>query len=95
MSPVVHASPSLQAIVLLVNTQPVTGLHASVVQMFPSSQTTAVPVHAPPLHVSPVVHALPSSQAAVVFVCAQPVAGSQLSAVHALLSSQFNAPAPV
>ena len=90
-----HASPSLQAIVLFVNTQPVAGLQASVVQTLPSLQTTGVPVHVPPPQVSPVVHALPSSQAIVVFVCTHPVAGSQLSAVQTLLSLQFNVPAPV
>jgi hypothetical protein len=38
MSPVVHASPSLQAIVLLVKTHPVAGAHVSVVQTLLSLQ---------------------------------------------------------
>jgi hypothetical protein len=88
VSPEVHAFPSSQALVLLVNTHPMTGLHESVVQGFASLQTTAVPVHAPPLHTSPVVQALPSSQAIALFVKTQPVAGLHESVVHALPSSQ-------
>jgi hypothetical protein len=38
-SPVVHALPSLHALVLFVKTQPDAGLHASLVQGFPSLQT--------------------------------------------------------
>ena len=69
MSPVVHGLPSSQAFVLFVNTQPVVGLHVSVVQTLASSQTTAVPAkQAPPPQVSPVVQAFPSSQAIVLFV---------------------------
>jgi hypothetical protein len=43
-SPVVQALPSLHAFVLFVKTQPVTGLHESVVQALPSSQTSGAPV---------------------------------------------------
>jgi hypothetical protein len=39
----VHAFPSSQAFVLLVKTQPVAGLHESVVQTLPSLQTTPAP----------------------------------------------------
>ena len=51
-----------------------------------SLQTTVVPAHVPPLHVSFVVQALPSSQDAVLFVYTQPVDGSHESSVHGLLS---------
>jgi hypothetical protein len=43
-------------------------LHVSSVQTFPSLQTTAVPTHAPPEHVSLVVQASLSSHGAVLFV---------------------------
>ena len=87
VSPVVHALPSSQAFVLLVNTHPVAGLHVSVVQPLPSLQTKGVPDwQAPPPHVSPDVQAFPLSQAIVLFVKTQPVAGLQLSVVQGLLS---------
>jgi hypothetical protein len=83
----VHAFPSLHAAVLFVNTQPVAGLHVSVVHALLSLQTTAAPAwQTPPPHVSPAVQALPSLHAAVLFVNTQPVAGLQLSVVHGLLS---------
>jgi hypothetical protein len=85
----VHALPSSQAFVLLVKTQPIDGLHVSVVQTLLSLQTTGVPAwHVPPPHTSPLVQAFPSSQGAELFVNTQPVAGLQLSLVQTLLSLQ-------
>ena len=90
MSPVVHASPSLQTAVLLAWAQPVLLAQLSVVQTFLSSQLVgAGPLHAAPEQMSPVVHASPSSQAAVLFVCTQPLVASQLSSVQGFLSSQL------
>ena len=71
-----------------VNTQPVAGLHVSVVHGLLSLQTLGVPEQAPPAHVSPVVHGLLSLHAAVLFVKTQPVAGLHVSVVHGLLSLQ-------
>ena len=92
-SPTVQPLPSSQVLVLLTCVQPVSGLHASLVQILPSSQnvatTTAVPVHAPPAHASLVVQALPSLQESALLLCAQPVAGEHESLVQMLLSSQF------
>ena len=88
----VHALPSLQAAVLLVKTQPEAGLHVSVVQTLPSSQTTAVPPHMPPLQASRVVHTLPSLHGLASFaVKTQPVAGLQLSSVQERACSRFEA----
>jgi hypothetical protein len=70
----VHALPSLQGSVLLVNTQPVAGLQESSVHALPSLQVRGAPAQTPPEHTSPVVQALPSLHAAVLFECAQPVA---------------------
>lgn len=68
MSAVVQAFPSLHAELLLACVHPVAGLHASVVQIFPSLQFGAgPPTHVPPAQVSPVVHALPSLQVDVLF----------------------------
>jgi hypothetical protein len=90
-SPVVHALPSEQLPVLLVNTQPVAGLQLSVVQGLLSSQTTGVPGwHVPPLHMSPVVQAFPSEQETVLLVNTHPVAVLQVSVVHGLLSLHVN-----
>jgi hypothetical protein len=87
VSPEVHALPSSQAFVLFVKTQPVAGLHVSVVQTLASLQTTPAPAwHVPPPQVSPDVQAFPSSQAFELFVKTQPVAGLQLSVVQTLLS---------
>jgi hypothetical protein len=94
MSPVVQASPSLQAIVLFVKTHPEPGSQVSVVQTLPSLQTSGAPLHVPPPHVSPVVQALPSSQAIVLFVKTHPVAGMHASVVQALLSLQTTAEPP-
>jgi hypothetical protein len=87
-SPAVHAFPSSQAIVLLLNTHPVAGSQLSLVHRLPSSQTRGSPEHAPPEHVSPVVHASRSLHALALFVNTQPVAGSQVSVVQTLLSPQ-------
>ena len=74
-SPVVHAFPSLHAIVLFVKTHPVAVLQLSAVHTLLSLQTVAAPGwHVPPPQVSPVVHALPSLHAIVLFVKTQPVA---------------------
>jgi hypothetical protein len=67
-SPTVQALPSSQASVLLVNTQPVAGLHVSVVHTLLSLHTVAVPGRQlPPEQTSPVVQAFPSLHAAVLF----------------------------
>jgi hypothetical protein len=96
VSPVVHALPSSQAIVLLAWTHPLAGAHESVVHTLLSLQFSA-PAPAwqlPPAHVSPVVQALPSSHAAVLLAWAHPEPGLHVSVVHTLESSQFNVPAP-
>jgi hypothetical protein len=78
-----------------VYTQPVAGLHESVVQTLLSLQVTAAPAwHVPPPQLSPIVQALPSSHALVLFVWTHPVVGLQLSSVHGLLSLQFRATVP-
>jgi hypothetical protein len=95
-SPVVHAFPSSQAVVLLACTHPVAGLHESSVQALLSLQF-GVPAPAwqlPPPHASPIVHAFPSSQVFVLFACTHPVAGAQESVVQTLLSLQSSVPAP-
>ena len=90
ISPSVHAFWSSQALVLLVNTQPVVVLHVSVVQPFWSSHgALGVPVQVPWLHASLPVHAFLSSQVPVTGVLMQPLLGSQLSSVQTLLSSQL------
>lgn len=92
-SPTVQPLPSSQVLVLFTCVQPLSGLHASLVQIFPSSQNvatmTAVPVHAPPAQASLVVHALPSLHESALLVCAHPVTGEHESLVQMLLSSQF------
>ncbi len=68
---------------------PVTASQASLVQPFLSSQSTALPEHAPAAHRSSPVQALPSLQAKVFSRYAHlPVALSQLSVVQSFLSSQ-------
>jgi hypothetical protein len=58
-SPVVQKLPSSHAAVLFAKTQPVAGLHVSVVQTLLSLQTTVVPGwQTPPAQLSPVVQAL-------------------------------------
>ena len=89
VSPVVHALPSSQGLVLLANTHPVAGLHESFVHGLLSLHTVAVPGwQLPPPHVSPVVQGLPSSQAAVLFAKTHPVPGLHESLVQGLLSLQ-------
>src|SRR5438132_787923 len=75
-------------------TQPVTALHVSVVQAFPSLQLSGVPaVQIPdwqvsaPLHTLPSLHGVPFATAA----CWHPASGSQLSVVQGLLSLQLSA----
>jgi hypothetical protein len=76
-------------------TQPLAGLHESVVHGLPSSQLNGVPDwHVPPEHVSLTVQALPSSHEPAAGVLEQPVAGTQESAVHGFVSAQLTA-APV
>jgi hypothetical protein len=97
-TPPAHASGAVQALlslhgaVLLVFTQPVAGLHESVVQMLLSLQLRATPGwQTPAEQASPMVQALPSLHDAAMLVWAQPVPGSQLSLVQTLLSSQLSA----
>ena len=86
----VHALPSLQTIVLLVNTQPVPALQLSVVHVLPSLQVMVAPgTQALAAHTSPTVQTLPSLHGAVLAVCAQPVTALQVSSVQTLPSSQF------
>jgi hypothetical protein len=95
VSPVVHAFPSLHGSLLFVNTQPVVGLHVSVVQRIPSSQTSgAPPAQAPPAQVSLVVHASPSLHGLALFTLRQPKSGSQLSSVQTFPSTQLGAGPP-
>jgi hypothetical protein len=85
----VQGFPSLHDAEMSVCTQPVAGLHESVVQTLPSSQLVADPLtQAPPAQVSPVVQAFPSSQDAVLLVWEQPVAWSHASLVQGFPSSQ-------
>ena len=89
VSPVVQALPSSHGkpLDVLVCTQPVPGVHESVVQTLPSSQFGAgPPTQVPPEQVSLVVQALPSLQGAVLLVCVQPVEGLQASVVQWLPS---------
>ena len=88
-SGVVHAFPSLQGAVLFALTQPIDGLHESLVHTLPSLQFSAGPAtQMPPLHASGVVHAFPSLHGAVLFTWTQPVTGWHASSVHGLPSSQ-------
>jgi hypothetical protein len=66
-------------------------LQLSVVQELASSQTTGVPKHAPPEHVSPVVQAFRSEQGSALSLWTHPATGSQLSVVQGLLSLQLAA----
>jgi hypothetical protein len=78
-----------------VNTQPLAGLHVSVVHDSLSLQVVAAPgTQLPPAQASPVVHAFPSLQATVLFVCVQPVAGLHPSVVQTFASLQLRDPAP-
>jgi hypothetical protein len=90
LSPLVHALPSLQLIVLLVKTQPLTVLHASLVQMLPSLHVWVAPAWQDLLaHVSPMVQTLPSLQDALLAVLVQPLVTLQASLVQPLPSSQL------
>jgi hypothetical protein len=100
VSPVVHALPSSQACPSPVATWAHDPLsHVSCVHEFLSSQSglilhaqaTAVPEHAPPLHLSLPVHGLPSSHAAELAVLTQPTPGKHASSVQELPSSQTTA----
>jgi hypothetical protein len=73
---------------------PSLGLHESIVQRLPSSQTLGVPTHFPPEHWSPSVQAFPSLHVTVLFTCLQPVTTSHQSSVQTLPSSQFGAAPP-
>src|SRR5947207_565025 len=85
VSPSVQVLPSSHGLVLFVWTQPLAGLHVSVVQTFMSSQLGAgPPTQLPPMHVSLVVQALPSLQEAVLGVWTHPVAGTHESSVQTL-----------
>lgn len=83
-----HALPSLHAIVLLVKTHPVAGLHESLVQTLPSEHVIAVPEHEPPEQRSPLVHALLSLQDAVLFVNTHPEEKLHESSVQPFPSEQ-------
>lgn len=88
----VHALPSLQTIVLLVNTQPVPALQLSVVHVLPSLQVMVAPgTQALAAHTSPTVQTLPSLHGEVLFTCWQPATASHASVVQGLPSSQFSA----
>ncbi len=94
-SPVVHAFASLHERVLFAFTQPVAGLHESVVHTLPSLQFGAAPpTHTPAEQASFVVHAFPSLHDPATFTCLQPVAGTQESVVQTFASSQFAAAPP-
>ena len=93
VSPTVQASLSSHAAPLLVApwTQPLAGLHASVVQVLESSQLTPTPLHAPLKQPSLVVHALPSlhALASATMVWLQPPALVHASVVQSLPSLQL------
>ena len=90
-SAVVQASLSSQGSVLSTYSQPMAGLHPSLVQSLASLHTGASPpVQVPPWHWSFKVQALPSSQPRSLFVCWQaPVVSSQPSSVQTFPSPQF------
>jgi len=91
---VVQALPSLQELVLFTCTQPLVGLHESLVHTLPSLQLTSAPTQTPPEQVSLVVQASPSLQGAMLFTCTQPLAGLHESSVQTLPSSQLGAAPP-
>ena len=94
LSFVVQASSSLQGRALFACTQPVAGLHESVVQTLPSPQAMNAPVQLPAAHASPLVQALPSLQGSLLFVWTHPLAGLQESSVHGFASPQTRASPP-
>jgi len=82
VSAVVQVLPSSHGFVLVVKTQPVAGLHASVVQTLLSLQSCGAPPTQIPAasQVSPIVQALPSSHDAPgVSVLTHPLTGSHVS----------------
>ena len=90
-SPLVHALPSEQLLLLFACTQPPPAPHESVVQGLPSSQLIEAPdAQPPPAQASPFVHALLSEHGALLFVFTQPLVGSQASSVHRLPSLQLS-----
>jgi len=92
VSPVVHASSSVQVAALAKNTQPATTSQLSSVHGLASSHTIGAPaMHAEFWQLSPVVQASPSSQPDVFGACSQPLAGLHRSDVHGLASSQSTA----
>jgi hypothetical protein len=96
VSPVVHALPSLQGLVLSEWAHPVGASQESLVHGLLSSQFGGgPPLQVPPPQVSPVVHALPSLQGLVLSEWAHPVSALHESLVHGLLSSQPSAGPPL
>ncbi len=92
----VHALPSLQATVLGVNTQPLSGAHASEVHTLSSSHTSAAPgTHVPVTQASPTVQVLPSVHAPLLLTWTQPLLGTHASSVQGLLSLQSTADPPI
>ena len=91
VSPAVQAFPSSHVAALFVKTQPVAGLHVSLVHTLLSLHTTAAPWQEPKEQASPLVQASPSLQATVLFVKTQPDVGLQVSVVQTLLSLQTTA----
>ena len=76
--------------------QPLAGLHESVVHGSLSSQSRpAAPMQSPPAHRSTEVHALLSLHASLLGSWTQPRWGSQRSSVHGLSSLQGRTPLPV
>jgi hypothetical protein len=86
-SPWVQGSPSSQGALLLMDWQPLAGLHESVVQGLLSLQgTDPEPTHAPPEQTSVVVQALLSLQGLLLGSLITPMKGSHESVVQGLLS---------
>ena len=91
VSPLVHASPSLQVPVTAWELHTAPGPQLSTVQELPSSHVELPPVHTDFWHVSPVVQALPSlHKSRSMLVWMQPLPGLQVSSVQTFLSSQLN-----
>jgi len=95
-SAVVQAEPSSQGAVLFACWQPLALSHASSVQTFLSSQSTAFPPpHTPASHASALVQASPSSHVTAFGRCVQPLFGSQASVVQGFWSSQVGGAPPL
>ena len=87
VSPTVQAFPSVQALVLFVNTHPDAGLQLSIVHALPSLQLTGVNTHWPVAGLqASVVQRLLSLHCVVPVFWHVPVAGLQASVVQRLLS---------